>query len=49
MAYLNGRFISEGGRLISDIFEVSDLLKLKGLILTLDIEKHLILRVIIFS
>ena len=49
MAYLNGRFISEGGRLISDIFEVSDLLKLKGLILTLDIEKHLILKVIIFS
>ena len=38
-AYLNGRFISEGGRLISDIFEVSDLLKLKGLLLTVDIEK----------
>ena len=37
--YLNGRFISEGGRLISDIFEVSDLLKLKGLLLTVDIEK----------
>ena len=38
-ACLNGRFISEGGRLISDIFEVSDLLKLKGLLLTVDIEK----------
>ena len=38
-AYLNGRFISEGGRLISDIFEVSDLLKLKGLLLTVDIDK----------
>ena len=25
-AYLNGRLISKGGRLISDIFEVSDLL-----------------------
>ena len=38
-AYLNGRFIDEGGRLICDIFEVSDLLKLKGLLLTVDIEK----------
>ena len=38
-AHLNGRFISEGGRLISDIFEESDLLKLKGLLLTVDIEK----------
>ena len=38
-AYLNGRFISEGGRLISDIFEVSNFLKLKGLLLTVDIEK----------
>ena len=38
-ACLNGRFISEGGRLISDIFEVSYLLKLKELLLTVDIEK----------
>ena len=38
-AYLNGRFISEGGRLISDIFELSNLLKLKGLLLTVDIER----------
>ena len=38
-AYLSGRVISEGGRLISDIFEVSDLLKLKKLLLTVDIEK----------
>ena len=37
-AYLNGRFISEEGRLISDISEVSDLLKLKGHLLTVDIE-----------
>ena len=41
MAYLNSRFISEGGRLISDIFEVSDLLKLKGLLLIIDTEKAL--------
>ena len=38
-AYLNGRFISEGRCLISDIFEVSDLLKLKGLLLKVDIKK----------
>ena len=30
-AYLNDRFISKGGRLISDIPEASDLLKLKGI------------------
>ena len=35
----NGRFISEGGCLIPDIFQVSDLLKLKGLLLTVDTEK----------
>ena len=32
-------FISEGGRIISDMFEVSDLLKLKIILLTVDIEK----------
>ena len=32
-------FISKGERLISDIFEVSHLLNLKGLLLTVDIEK----------
>ena len=38
-AYLYVRFTREGGRLISDIFEISDLLKSKGLLLTADIEK----------
>ena len=38
-AYLNSKFISEGGRLRSDIFAVSDLLILKGLLLTIDIDK----------
>ena len=37
--YLNSRFISEGERLIPDILEGSDLLKLKELLLTVDIEK----------
>ena len=40
-AYLNNRFISEGGRLISDILEANNFLKLKGLLLTIDIEKAL--------
>ena len=38
-AYANGRFISEGGRLISDILEISDMLSLKDLLLTVDIQK----------
>ena len=32
--------VSEEGRLISDILEISDLLKIKGLLLTVDIEKN---------
>ena len=38
-AYLKGRFISEGGHLISDIFDVSELLKMKEILLTVDTEK----------
>ena len=37
-AYVKGRFISEGGRLISDILEISDNLKIKGFLMTLDTE-----------
>ena len=39
ITYLNNRFISEGGRVISDIVEISDLLQTKGILLTVDIEK----------
>ena len=39
IAYLNKRFISEGRRLISDIVEITDLLQIEGILLTLDIEK----------
>ena len=39
IAYLNNRFISEGGRLISDIVEINDLLQIEGILLTVDIEK----------
>ena len=38
IAYVNGRFISEGVRLISDILEICDTLKI-GFLLTVDIEK----------
>ena len=39
IAYLNNRFISEGRRLISDIVEITDLLQIEGILLTVDIEK----------
>ena len=39
LAYVKGRCISEGGRLISDIIEVSNMLQKKGFLLTIDIEK----------
>ena len=37
-AYFKGRFISEGGRLICNILEISDNLKIKVFLMTLDIE-----------
>ena len=38
-AYVNNRFISEGGRLINDLLEVCDTLNKKGYLVTIDIEK----------
>ena len=38
-AYVKERFISEGGRLISDILKISDKFKKKGFLITLYIEK----------
>ena len=38
-AYVKGRFISEGGRLILNILEIFDNLKIKRFLMTLDIEK----------
>ena len=37
--YLHDRFVSEGERVISDLFKVRNLLKLKGLLLIVDTEK----------
>ena len=38
-AYVDGRFISEGGRLIADILQINDVLKLNGILVTVDIQK----------
>ena len=38
-AYVEGRFISEGGRLFSDILQVTDFLNIRGLVVTVDIQK----------
>ena len=38
-AYIQNRFISETGRLISDILEMSDKLNVSGFIAAMDIEK----------
>ena len=37
--YVNGKFIYETGRLMSDIIEVSDVFNIKGFLVTMDIEK----------
>ena len=38
-AYVKGRFISKGGRLISDVLEICDKLQIKGFLMTVDNEK----------
>ena len=38
-AYIKKRFVGEGGRLISDILRVTNNLKIKGYLVTIDIEK----------
>ena len=37
--YVTNIFISEGGRLIPDILEMTDILNMEGYLLTVDIEK----------
>ena len=39
IAYVNNSFISEGGRLISDILEMTKSLQIDGILMTVDIEK----------
>ena len=38
-AYVKGRLISEGGRLIPDVLKICDKLQIKGFLMTVDIEK----------
>ena len=38
-AYVDGRFISEGRRLIADVLQTTDTLKLTGMLVTIDIQK----------
>ena len=37
--YVDGRFISEGGRLIADVLQITDMLKLNGILVTIDVQK----------
>ena len=37
-AYVDGRFISEGRRLIEDVLQITDALKLNGMLVTVDIQ-----------
>ena len=38
-AYAKNKFISESGRVISDVLEISNLLALEGFLVTIDVEK----------
>ena len=39
VVYVNNRFISESGRLTSDVLEISNSLDIEGLLMIVDIEK----------
>ena len=39
VAYVNNRFISKSGRLISDVLEINNSLDIEGLLMTVDKEK----------
>ena len=47
-AYVKNRFIGESGRLMSDIIEISGCFNITGFLVTMDIEKALILLTIVF-
>ena len=46
--YVDGRFISKGGRLIADVLQTTDMLKLNGMLITVDNQKPLIQLIINF-
>ena len=39
VAYVNNRFISESGRLISDALEITNSIDIEGILMTVDVEK----------
>ena len=39
VAYINNRFISESGRLMSDVLEITNSLDIEGILMAVDIEK----------
>ena len=39
VAYINNMFISESGRLISDVLEINNSLDIDGILMTVDIEE----------
>ena len=39
VAYVNNRFISDNGRLISDVLEITSSLDIEGILMTVDIQK----------
>ena len=41
LAFVDGRFITEGGRLISNVLQITDVLKLNVMLVTVDIQKAL--------
>ena len=48
VGYVNNRFISESGRLISDVLEITNnSLDIEGILMTVDIKKSLILSIIL--
>ena len=47
VAYVNNRFMSESGRLISDVLKITISLHIEGLLMTVDIEKPLVLSIIL--
>ena len=48
-AYVPGRFIDESVRLVSDIIELTDVLQIKGYIVTVDIQKALITTIFLLA
>ena len=38
-AYIDGKFISEGGRLIADVLQITDVLKFNYMLVTVDVQK----------